>query len=148
MTDENKARLLEWKGRLDLCMYASRRSPEPRMEVIEKYKPKHSGAAKDPSVGMGTWDRIFTRVIHHDDDGHAAKLIRALAHGEKICAAYDKNDTLLRIRGDMWLQLGHMGIVVTTFFPSELTILLAIDSVEDTGDTWVRSAGFPEAWKK
>ena len=28
----------------------------------------------------------------------------------------------------------------------KLTIV-AIDSVEDTGNTWVRSAGFDEAWK-
>lgn len=29
-----------------------------------------------------------------------------------------------------------------------LTPLLAIDSVEDSGDMWVRSAGFAEAWEK
>lgn len=29
-----------------------------------------------------------------------------------------------------------------------LISVLAIDSVEDTGDTWVRSAGFEEAWAK
>ena len=50
ISDENKARLLEWKGRLDLCMYASRRSPELRMDVIEEYQPKHPGLAKDISV--------------------------------------------------------------------------------------------------
>ena len=108
ISDENKARLLEWKGRLDLCMYASRRSPEPRTDVIDNYKPKHP-AAKDTSVEKSTWERIFTRVVSHDDDGHAAKLIRALAHGEDICAAYDMDDLLFRVKGDMWLQLGHMG---------------------------------------
>ena len=29
-----------------------------------------------------------------------------------------------------------------------LTRLSAIDSVEDTGNSWVRSAGFDEAWTK
>ena len=29
-----------------------------------------------------------------------------------------------------------------------LTSTIAVDSVEDTGDTWVRSAGFEEAWIK
>ena len=109
ISDGDKARLLEWKGRLDLCMYASRRSPEPRMDVIEKYKPKHPSTVKDTSTGVGTWERIFTRVVRHNDDGHAAKLIRALAHGESICAAYDMDDPLYRIKGDMWLQLGNMG---------------------------------------
>ncbi|KAL9065751.1 MAG: hypothetical protein Q9161_008035 [Pseudevernia consocians] len=132
MSDENKARLLEWKGRLDLCMYASRRSPKPRMDVIDNYKPKHPETAKNSIVETGPWDGIFARVLHHDDDGHAAKLVRALAHGETICAANRMDDPLFRIKGDMWLQLGHM----------------AIDSVEDTGDAWVRSAGFPEAWEK
>ncbi|CAF9922569.1 hypothetical protein IMSHALPRED_005705 [Imshaugia aleurites] len=121
ISDKNKARLLEWKGRLDLCMYASRRSPEPRMDVINQYEPMHPETAK--GTGAGSWDGIFTRVLHHDDDGHAAKLVRALAHGENICAAYSMNDPLFRIKGDAWLQLGHM----------------AIDSVEDTGVNWVRS---------
>ena len=109
MSDENKARLLQWKGRLDLCMYASRRSPEPRMDVISNYKPKHQETAKDAVVETGSWGGIFTRVLRHDDDGHAAKLVRALAHGENICAAYSMNDPLFRIKGDIWLRLGHMG---------------------------------------
>lgn len=148
MSDKNKARLLEWKGRLDLCMYASRRSPEPRMDVINNYEPKHPETAKDSIVETGSWDDIFTRVLHYDDDGHAAKLVRALAHGENICAAYNMDDPLFRIKGGMWLQLGHMGKPPLIQFWIRLTMLLAIDSVEDTGDTWVRSAGFSEAWEK
>ena len=148
MSDENKARLLEWKGRLDLCMYASRRSPKPRMDVIDDYKPKHPETAKNTIVETGPWDAIFARVLHHDDDGHAAKLVRALAHGETICAANSMDDPLFRIKGDMWLQLGHMGKLPMDHFSIGLTMFLAIDSVEDTGDAWVRSAGFPEAWEK
>ena len=146
MSDKNKARLLEWKGRLDLCMYASRRSPEPRMDVIDNYEPMHPERAKDTMAG--SWDGIFTRVLHHDDDGHAAKLVRALAHGGDICAAYSMNDPLFRIKGDMWLQLGHMGKLPRYHFCIWLTMLLAIDSVEDTGVAWVRSAGFPQAWEE
>lgn len=148
ISDRNKARLLEWKGRLDLCIYASRRSPEPRMDVIQKYQPKHPETANGTSVELGTWDRIFSRVVHHDDDGHAAKLVRALAHAQNICATYSMDDPRFRIKRDMWLQLGHMGKL--SQYPSWiwLTMLLAIDSVEDTGDAWVRSAGFSEAWEK
>ena len=125
ISDENKARLLEWKGRLDLCMYASRRSPEPRMDVIKKYEPKHPELAKDIGVGNGSWGPIFTRVIRHNDDGHAAKLVRALAHGEDICAAYSVDDPRFRIKGDMWLQLGHMGKLPQDRFWIWLTTLLS-----------------------
>lgn len=120
ISDENKARLLEWKGRLDLCMYASRRSPKPLLDEIINYQPR---------IPADSWDAIFERVKNHSDDGHACKLVRALAHGERICAPFE-DDPKFRIKKDMWLQLGHM----------------AIDSVEDTGSTWVRSAGFDEAW--
>ena len=148
MSNENRARLLEWKGRLDLCMYASRRSPEPRMEVINNYDPKHPEIAGDTIVETGSWDGIFTRVLHHDDDGHAAKLVRALAHGENICAASSMNDPIFRIKDDMWLQLGHMGKPPPEQSCIWLITVLAIDSVEDSGDSWVRSAGFPQAWEK
>ncbi|KAL6722152.1 hypothetical protein ACLMJK_001259 [Lecanora helva] len=122
ISDENKARLLEWKGRLDLCMYASRRSPEPLIDEIVNYKPKRPA---------DKWDDIFLRARKHEDDGHCCKLVRAIAHGEKLCEGYDADDPRFRIKGDMWLQLGHM----------------AIDSVEDSGNPWVRSAGFPQAWE-
>ena len=98
ISNENKARLLEWKGRIDLCMYTSRRSPEPLIDEIVNYKPKI------PS----SWDKVFERVQNLPDDGHASKLVRALAHGEAICKPYE-NDPTFRIQGGMWLQLGHMG---------------------------------------
>ena len=98
ISNENKARLLEWKGRIDLCMYTSRRSPEPLIDEIVHYKPKIPGS----------WDKVFERVQNHHDDGHASKLVRALAHGEVLCKPYE-NDSKFRIKEGMWLQLGHMG---------------------------------------
>lgn len=106
-------------------MYASRRSPEPLLEEIATYVPKELEA------GGGEWKGIFRRLIEHEDDGHAVKLGRALAHGEAISAPYEKEEWC-KIRGFMWLKLGNM----------------CVDSVEDTGDPWVRSAGFDEAWEK
>lgn len=79
------------------------------MDVITNYEPKNPETAKDSAVETGSWDGIFNRVLHHNDDGHAAKLVRALAHAENICAAYNMNEPLFKIKGDMWLQLGHMG---------------------------------------
>jgi hypothetical protein len=121
LSEANKVRLLEWKIRLDLAMYASRKSPEIRLDLIKSYKPQK------PS----DWDEIQSRVCAIEDDGHASKLIRALAHGEHVCKPHEESDDAFRIRGSDWLQLGHM----------------AIDSVEGPGDNWVRSAGFDEAWK-
>ena len=118
----NKVRLLEWKGRLDLAMYASRKSPELLMNEITDYSPKQ------PRDG---WEQIFQRVDRLEDDGHSAKFIRALAHGQRTSGPFEEKESW-PIQGDSWLQLAHM----------------VIDSVEDDGDRWVRSAGFSQAWEK
>jgi Questin oxidase-like len=121
---EDKCRLLEWKGRLDLVMYASRRAPELLLDQITGYK------VKKPEEG---WEGVVARVNKLGDDGHASKLIRALANGEQTCREFegsaDEKDFV--IRGDMWLKLGHM----------------VIDSVEGTGPRWARSVGFDQAWE-
>lgn len=61
------------------------------------------------------WDAIFERVNKVDDDGHACKLVRALAHGERICAPWERSQKF-RIKGRMWLQLGNMGKVFLLLF--------------------------------
>ncbi|EXJ93831.1 hypothetical protein A1O1_02224 [Capronia coronata CBS 617.96] len=121
---ESKCRLLEWKGRLDLAMYVSRGCPELRVDEIQNYRPR---------VPNDTWPETIRRVDKLPDDGHASKLVRALANGEQVCKAFEEeSDEVFPIKGDMWLQLGHM----------------AIDSVEASDPHWVRSAGFDEAWEK
>ncbi|KAK5681615.1 hypothetical protein LTS10_006148 [Elasticomyces elasticus] len=119
ITDANKVRLLNWKVWNDLAMYASRKSPEIRMDLVRQYKPK------EPSG----WDGIFDRVTRLEDDGHASKLVRALAHGQQICGPYEDREEF-RVKHDDWLLMGHM----------------AIDSVEAGEPHWIRSAGFDEAW--
>lgn len=120
LSDANKVRLLEWKVRNDLAMYASRKSPDIRFDDIRGYKPKQPSG----------WDGIEDRVCQFEDDGHASKLVRALAHGQKICEPYEDREEF-RIKHEDWLQMGHM----------------AIDSVEEPSANWVRSAGFDEAWE-
>ena len=118
LSTENKVRLLEWKGRLDLALYASRGSPELLLDEITNYEPKR------PEMG---WEGIFERVDALEDDGHASKLIRALANGEVACKPHEaEGGDAFPIKGGMWLQLGHM----------------AIDSVEAPGNNWVRNTGF------
>jgi hypothetical protein len=121
---EDKCWLLETKGRVDLAMYVSRRTPELLLDEIKNYK------AKNP---RDRWEEIFKRVDRFEDDGHASKLIRTIAQGEKVCKPYEgEADDVFPLKGELWLKLAHM----------------AIDSVEAPGDNWVRSAGFNEAWEK
>ena len=83
-------------------MYASRRSPEPLLDIIKNYRPKENPPQGDD------WETLFDRVKRHPDDGHAAKLVRALAHGQEVCKPYEDSPRF-RIKGDMWLKLGNMG---------------------------------------
>jgi hypothetical protein len=116
----NKVRLLEWKVRNDLNMYVSRGCPRLLPSEISNYKSKKESS----------WDDIFERVRRFEDDGHASKLVRALAHGEQVCGKYEGKEGFV-IQGDMWRKLGNM----------------AIDSVEAGEPHWVRSCGFDEAWE-
>jgi Questin oxidase-like len=111
----NKIRLLEWKIRMDLAMYASPRPPKLLIGEISNYKSK-----KDSS-----WEDVFNRVKSYHDDGHACKLVRALANAEKFCKKYEDKDEFL-IKGDMWRKLGNM----------------AIDSVEAGSPDYVRGGAW------
>lgn len=120
ISEANKCRLLEWKVWNDLAMYASRKCPDFRLDIIREYKPKQPSG----------WDAIEDRACALEDDGHTSKLIRALAHGQRVCGPFEDSKEF-RVKHDDWLQMGHS----------------VIDSV-DVGDSrWVRSAGFDEAWE-
>lgn len=124
LKNEDRARLLEAKTWSDISMYVSRGSPELILEEVTDYMPKQ------PQDG---WHEIFERVDSLPDDGHASKLVRALANGERVCKEYEDNEGKdWPIRGDSWLRIAHM----------------AIDSVEGTTTKWVRNAGFDQAWEK
>lgn len=110
ITDANKVRLLSWKVWNDLAMYASRKSPDILLDEIREYKPKKPSG----------WDEIEDRVCKFEDDGHASKLVRALAHGQRVCQPYEDRPDF-RIKRSDWLQMGHM----------------AIDSVEGSDPSWV-----------
>jgi hypothetical protein len=115
-----KRRLLEWKVWFDITMYASRGCPPHLIDEVTTYTPHRDAEWKD----------IIARVIRLEDDGHASKLVRALAHGEQACKGYEGKEGFV-IKGDMWRVLGHM----------------AVDSVGAGEPQWVRSAGFEEAWE-
>lgn len=110
LSTANKVRLLEWKIRMDLDSCASKGSTV-NLDFIEEYKPKKPSG----------WDGIEDRTCALDEDGHASKLIRALAHGERSSQPYEDNPNF-RLKQKHWLQLAHM----------------TLDSVEKVGDSWAR----------
>jgi len=125
---ENKARLLEWKGRIDLITYAARLAAELNCDEITSYKPRE--------LNM-TWRLLIERVNKIEDDGHISKFLRAVAHGSQVCSEYEERDSLSHkfpLKGGEWLQLGNM----------------AVDSTETCPylDRWVRGVGSPRAWEK
>jgi hypothetical protein len=102
LSDANKARLLEWKGRHDLALYASRRAPALRIDDVKNYVPKEKPATNP-------WLNILDRTLKVEDDGHTAKFMRACVHGEKACAAYQEHeDHGFLVRGDMWIKIAQM----------------------------------------
>jgi len=95
------------------------------MEEISSYVPEKL------ETGGAEWKGIFQRLFEYEDDGHAVKLGRAVANAEKMSREYEE-EQWAKIRAPMWEKIGNM----------------VIDSVEDTGNTWVRNAGFDKAWAK
>lgn len=153
--DETKARLLEWKIRMDLVQYAARGVPELGLDKLREYKPRSPRDGEslqgefvedikylkvcvcvcvfEPRylIRVGKVD-IISRLHTYPDDGHAIKLGRAAVICRNICKKYEEEGKdWVQIRGeDMWKKVCH----------------LIVDSVESPGATWVQNAGFEEAW--
>lgn len=116
-------RLLKFKGYIDLSVYASRGTPPLLLNEVTDYVP----AKKDPS--QTSWDGVFTRLLEFEDDGHGVKFGRAVANAKHVSKAYE-GEPGAKVKGGMWEKVANM----------------VVDSVEDTGATWVRGVGFDEAW--
>ncbi|KAF2137187.1 uncharacterized protein K452DRAFT_278799 [Aplosporella prunicola CBS 121167] len=120
ISPSDRVRLLEWKARLDLAVYASRCAPELLLSEVQNYTPKM------PSDG---WPEIISRSLAIQDDGHSTKLIRALAHSAIVCKGLERRDGIDRealkklpiVDETMWLSVAH----------------LSIDSMEAGGPRWV-----------
>lgn len=90
---ETKCRMLEIKAWVDLAMYASRHVPQLRLEEITGYR----GSKRDLR-------EAFEKVETFGDDGHAVKLVRAVASGAEVCRGYE-GEEWCTIKGDMWLKV-------------------------------------------
>jgi oxidoreductase AflY len=79
ISNENKKRMLQWKGWSDAVMYAGCGCPRLYPERITKYAPKR------PQDG---WQEIIHRANEYQDDGHTSKLIRALLSAGDVSEPY------------------------------------------------------------
>jgi hypothetical protein len=75
LSNHDKSRLLEATARVDAVMYAGCGCPPLYPERIVDYVPRRPG---------DSWPELFHRSIVHRDEGHVAKLIRALFSLEQL----------------------------------------------------------------
>ncbi|ETI19884.1 hypothetical protein G647_08899 [Cladophialophora carrionii CBS 160.54] len=124
----DKARMVEWKARLDLVWYAASAAPELRHEFIVDYEPTLS-------KGMG-WPQLYQALNRHHDDGHVAKFVRAIKNGQEVAAPFEQSHaSSLPIKGDLWLKVAQLCYDSTVMY------------VEGE-KKWVWGAGFEPMWAK
>lgn len=138
---EDKARLIEYKARLDLVWYAASAAPEVDDDNIHNYQPT---VTKDMD-----WNQLYQALNRHHDDGHVAKFVRAIRNGQQVCAQYENaavngsNGTngnhvngvsgFLPVKGDMWFKIAQMCYDSTHMYV-------------DGQKKWVWGAGFDPMW--
>jgi Questin oxidase-like len=125
---EDRARLVEWKARLDLAWYAVSGCAPLDPRAITDYS--------NPESDNLNWDDLFSAVNKEHDDGHAAKFIRALKNGEEVSSEYEQGEweAYFPMKGDMWLKLARMCQDTTKKLPTDLK--------------WVPFTGFEQPWKR
>lgn len=123
---EDKVRLVEWKGRLDIVWYAASGCPELNVDDVAGYEATH---AKD----MG-WKELYRAITAMHDDGHVAKFVRALKNGEEVSKPFEHGEhgDAFPLKGDMWLKLARMAYDTTLGLSPE--------------GKWIWGAGFDQPW--
>lgn len=128
MTNEQKARLIEYTGRVVLMLYAGMGCPKPDMDWVLSQKPSEPNA---------DWPRVVARVCEHKDDGHMAKLVRVIWHAQKVSAPYENNPEF-RMKQPMFLPAAQAAVDSGSDKPMEG--VLHFD--------FVRGAAYDKAWQK
>lgn len=125
----DKARLVEWKVRLDLVWYAASAAPELRGEFAHEYAPTLS-------AGMG-WSELYAGLNKHHDDGHVAKFVRAVRNGEEAARPFEAAGDVagFPVTGGLWLKIAQLCYDTT------------VEHI-DGQKKWVWGAGFDPMWEK
>lgn len=124
-----KARLLEYSGRVFLMTYAGMGAPQLRLDYIASHRSRLGD-------GQG-WPQVLARACEHADDGHMIKLIRSTKMAEEVSRPYDHLDEF-RVKQPLFLQAA----------------VAMIDSGTERPMTWtkhwdfIRFCGFPQAWER
>ncbi|EFX00863.1 hypothetical protein CMQ_1944 [Grosmannia clavigera kw1407] len=131
IANENKAKLIEWKGRLDLAWYASSRAPQLDLHFITSYQPTIS---KDMN-----WHTLYEAIVNSHDDGHVAKFVRALYNAETemrdfVSRVGRESITSFPIQGDLWFRAAQMCLDSTTDMPLD--------------EKWLMGSGFDTVWDR
>lgn len=123
---EDKIRFVERKARLDLVWYAAGSAPELKLEWVDGYQATHT-------KGLD-WEGLYRVVNAAHDDGHVAKFVRAIKHGEQASKEYESGEGSedFPVKGEAWFKLAQ----------------LAYDSTLGLGpdDKWIWGAGFDPLW--
>ncbi|KAI9681076.1 MAG: hypothetical protein M1822_007150 [Bathelium mastoideum] len=129
---EDKARLLEWKGRLDLVWYAASGAAEMRAQDVLEYEPTLS-------KGLD-WQAMYRAANDLHDDGHVVKFIRALKNGEDVVKPFERGEdaACFPVTGDMWIKIAQICYDSTAVIGEEPPGVLS--------KKWVWGAGFDMAW--
>lgn len=123
ITPTSKARLLTWKIRMDIIGYLARGCPPLRRRTDSLPPPEGIKRAGD----------LLPRFRDIVDDGHVIKVVRSLLLAEEVSGRWVGREWL-RLRDERdWLWA--------------MNLLLRGSEGEKLARIWVRSAGFPEAWK-
>jgi hypothetical protein len=124
---EDRTRLVEWKGRLDLAWYAVSGCAELHKDAVENYQG-------DFGADMG-WKDLYATINKEHDDGHVAKFVRALKNGEQASKPFEQDfSDFFPTKGDMWLKTARMALDTTKDLPTDLK--------------WVPFTGFKQAWDR
>lgn len=148
LTLEEKARVLEAKGRVDAVMYAGCGCPDLYPERIINYTPKSE---------TDSWPELFHRSIVYRDEGHATKLIRSLYSLEQH---FTEMGCELPIAKKDFVKIAHIAMDSIersmqpggTKMPKEVAETMAKnighggEFVVANATRWVFYDGLPKAW--
>ncbi|CAK1362212.1 Oxidoreductase AflY [Cercospora beticola] len=122
---EDKIRLVEWKGRLDLVWYAASSAPALDRKWLEQYQPTLS-------AGMD-WRALYRAVTVEPDDGHLAKIVRSLKWAEEEAKGVETSETI-PVAGSGWFKLAQMAYDSTAHLPIPAK--------------WIMGAGYDFLWTR